>query len=105
MLLDKFRFTAVLLSGGGRDSRGNPLPIVESDIPGCLLAPDPKSELDNLSEKSETTATLFFKQQITIPKNARIRTPEGSPIPGTWAVDGDPTYWPLGVEVNLRKES
>jgi len=105
VLLDKFRFTAVLLSGGGRDDRGNPLPVIESEIPGCLLAPTPKSELDNLTENSDTTATLYFKQRITIPKNARIRTPEGSPIPGIFAVDGDPIYWPLGVEVNLRKES
>lgn len=105
MLLDRFRFTATLLTGGGRDSRGNPLPVVETEIPGCLLSPDPKSEFDNLTEKSDTTATLYFKERITVPKNARIHTPNGAPITGTWAVDGDPVYWPLGVEVNLRKES
>lgn len=105
MLLDRFRFTATLLSGGGRDDWNNPLPVVETEIPGCLLTPDPKSEIDNRSEESDTTATLHFKGQITVPKNARIRTPIGAPIAGTWAVDGDPVYWPLGVEVNLRKES
>lgn len=105
MLLDKFRFTATLISGGGRDSWGNPLPKTETPIPGCLLSPDPKSELDNLTEKSETTANLHFTEKISIPKNAQIRTPEGSPIAGTWAVDGDVIYWPLGVEVRLRKES
>ena len=105
MLLDRFRFTATLLTGGGRDSRGNPLPTFETEIPGCLLTPDPKSEFDNLTEKSDTTASLHFKEHITVPKNARIRTPQGSPIPGEWAVDGDPVYWPLGAEVNLRKES
>lgn len=105
MLLDKFRFTATLLIGGGRDSWGNLLPVTETPLPGCLLSPDPRTELDNLAEKSETTAKLHFKEHITVPKNARIRTPIGAPIAGTFAVDGDPIYWALGVEVPLRKES
>lgn len=105
MLLDRFRFTATLLTGGGKDDRGNNLPSTALPITGCLLNPQPKSELDNLSESSETLAVLYFNHRLAIPKNARIITPFESSMPGTWAVDGDPVYWPLGTEVNLRKDS
>lgn len=103
-MLDRFRFTATLITGGGQDEFFENLPTTETPIPGCLLSPKPKSEFDSLNEKSETYATLFFKAPIDIPKDAQIRTPANSPVEALWMVDGDPIYWPLGVEVNLRKE-
>lgn len=102
-LLDRFRFTATLLSGGGRDERGNVLPKTETEIPGCLLTPKPRGEMDNFSENSETEADLHINHTVVIPKNAQIRTPIGSPIAGTWDVDGDAINWPLGTEVRLKK--
>ena len=104
-MLDRFRFTATLLSGGGRDKYGEPLPNVETPLEGCLLSPTPKTELDNLSEVTETKATLYFHHDTKVSKGDRIRTPEGSPIPGLWAVDADTIYYPLVTEVQLRKDS
>lgn len=103
-LLDRFKFTAILLLESERDDLWDEPSKTEIEIHGCLLTPKPRGELDSLSETSETEADLHIDHIVHIPKNAQIRTPVGSPIAGTWAVDGDAINWPLGTEVRLRKE-
>ncbi|MGQ3385291.1 hypothetical protein [Glutamicibacter sp. TV12E] len=105
LLLDRFRFTATLISGGGRDIYGEPQPTTETPLEGCLLVPAPRTEEELFSDVTETRATLYFNHDAKVSKKDRIRTPEGSPISGTWAVDADVVYYPLVTEVQLRKES
>ena len=97
----------VALRGGGRDSRGNPLPVEEVPVADCLVGS--RATMDPLSRGDLTTADGILYRDlepgVEFFSTDRIRVPEGAWLAaGVWAVDGEPKRWPLGWEVPLRKE-
>lgn len=98
--------TVTLIRGGGRDARGNPLPSTELELEGCLLAARSTSEPVDRSDLTEAKGVLYRRRTFTFLSTDRVRVPQGSLLSaGVWAVDGEPSTWPAGVEVPLRKES
>ncbi|WNM72232.1 head-to-tail stopper [Arthrobacter phage Gusanita] len=94
----------IVLRGGGRDARGNPLPVVE--IPRSGVTVGPRSTQDPLDRSDVTSATAVLYDEDTtfryLPKD-RIRVPEGALMAGEWSVEGRPGEWPMGSEVGLTK--
>ncbi|MFF5793683.1 hypothetical protein ACFY5D_16680 [Paeniglutamicibacter sp. NPDC012692] len=101
---DSWKVTITVLSGGGDDKFGNPLPTTSREVTGCLLSPRATSESNNQSDYVQGEAILYAPTGTAFRSTDKIQTPEGAPIRGMWAVNGDPVNWPLGVEVQLRKD-
>ena len=99
-LPDSWKTTATLIRGGGRDPRGNPLPTTEEPVQGGIFAPRSTAEPVDRSDLTDATAVLYMPPGATAKSTDRVR------VSGrTWAVDGEISVWPLGVEVPLRKET
>jgi hypothetical protein len=95
-----WRTDVVVLRGGGRDPKGNPLPTVEIPVEGCLIGPRSTSEPLDRSDTAESNVALYHDAFLFLSKD-RIRVPEGNRMAGEWSVAGRPGEWPLGVEVPL----
>lgn len=96
-----------VVRGGGRDSRGNPLPTTELPVTDCLVGA--RATMDPLSRGDLTTADGILYRDlepgVEFRPTDQVRVPEGAWLAaGVWAVDGEPKRWPLGWEVPLRKE-
>lgn len=100
-----WRFTAEVLSGGGRDKWGDPLPETSALVEGCLLAPQTSSDPADFSAFVTDKAVLYAPSSASFTSVSRVRTPAESPLPGLWAVDGSPVRWPAGWAVPLRREA
>ena len=96
-----WRVDVVVVRGGGRDDRGDPLPVTELPVAGCLVGPRATSEPVDRADLVDAGAVLYRDPQpsFTFLSTDRIRTPDGV----EWQVDGDPKVWPKGVEVPLRR--
>lgn len=97
----------VILRGGGRDPKGNPLPVVEIPATGCLVGARSSAEPVDRSEVTDGKAVLyreFEKDDIVFLHSDRVRVPAGSRMAGDWSVDGRPGEWPFGWEVGLVRE-
>lgn len=105
-LLDQHRTTVVVLRGGGRDHRGNLLPVEEHEVEECLPAPRSTEEPLDRSDLTQAKGVLYRRRHdFTFYSTDQIRVPEGTWLtPGVWAVEGEPSHWPAGWEVPLRKE-
>lgn len=97
--------SVVVLRSGGRDAKGNPLPVVEIPLDNCLLGPrsthDPVDRSDAVSAKPALFRDL--DPNFTFLSTDRIRVPDGARMAGVWEVDGLPSEWPMGVEVPLGR--
>ena len=99
----KWRTDVVVLRGGGRDSKGNPLPVTEVPLTDCIVAPRATSEPTDRADLISSTAVLYRDPDPNfhfLPKD-RVRVPVTARMAGEWAVDGLPGEWPLGDEVAL----
>lgn len=96
-----WRTDVVVLRGGGRDAKGNPLPSIEVPVKDCLIGPRATEEPLDRSDVTSATAVLYRDPGFTFRPADRVRVPEGSRMAGLWAVDGRPGEWPHGVEVGL----
>lgn len=99
----KWRTDVVVLRGGGRDSKGNPLPVTEIPVRDCIVAPRATSEPTDRADLISSTAVLYRDPDPAfkfLPKD-RVRVPVAARMSGEWAVDGLPGEWPLGDEVAL----
>jgi len=98
--------TVVVLRGGGRDHRGNPKPVEEIDLPGCLPAARATEDPTDRADLTRSQGVLYRRSlDFDFHSTDRIRIPEGTWLTaGEWAVDGDPKRWPSGWEVPLRRE-
>lgn len=96
-----WRTSVTVIRGGGRDDRGDPLPVTEIPVAGCLIGPRATSEPVDRADLVSDTAMLYRDPEpsFSFLSTDRIRTPDG----GVWSVDGEPKIWPLGVEVPLKK--
>lgn len=93
-----------VLRGGGRDPFGNPLPTEEIPVTGCLAAARSTAEPLDRTDLTEARGVLYHDDFEFQPTD-RIRFPETATLRGTWAVAGEPSRWPMGIEVPLRKDS
>lgn len=84
-----------------RDKYGALLPpVLVASVPNCLFAPQRSVELAGSYLRVETGAAVYMPQNAAyIPQAEERVTIDGQ----TWAVDGDPAVWPLGVEVKLAR--
>lgn len=96
-----WRVDVTVIRGGGRDDRGDPLPVVELPVAGCLVGPRSTSEPVDRADLVDASAVLYRDPQpsFVFLSTDRVRTPDGV----EWMVDGDPKVWPMGVEVPLRR--
>jgi hypothetical protein len=96
-----WRTDVVVIRGGGRDAKGNPLPSQEIPVRDCLIAPRATAEPLDRSDVTSSTAVLYRDPGFTFLPADRVRVPAGARMAGVWAVDGRPGEWPDGVEVGL----
>lgn len=96
-----WRTDVVVIRGGGRDAKGNPLPSQEIPVRDCLIAPRATAEPLDRSDVTSSTAVLYRDPGFTFLPADRVRVPTGARMAGVWAVDGRPGEWPDGVEVGL----
>ncbi|MBT8162798.1 MULTISPECIES: hypothetical protein [Arthrobacter] len=98
-----WRTDVVVLRGGGRDAKGNPLPTSEIPVTDCLVGPRATAEPLDRSDVVDSTAALYRDNGFTFLSTDRVRVPEGTRMAGEWSIDGLPGEWPYGVEVGLRR--
>lgn len=98
---EAWRTDVVVLRGGGRDSKGNPLPVVEIPATDCFVGPRAASEPLDRSNGTDGKAVLLREPGVKFMHTDRIRVPEPHLMAGEWSVDGRPGEWPKGVEIAL----
>lgn len=102
-------YTVTVLRSGGRDRKNNPLPTVEHDEAGALIAPRRSDDPTDRSSAPISGAWLLFRgrNDVDITSTDQVRIPEGAPMPGVWRVVGDVGDWrgdaAGGVEVSLER--
>lgn len=96
-----WRVDVTVIRGGGRDDRGNPLPVTEIPVSGCLVGPRATSEPVDRTDLVSSDAVLYRDPDpaFTFLSTDRVRTPDGV----VWSVEGSPKVWPMGVEVPLKR--
>jgi hypothetical protein len=98
-----WRTDVVVLRGGGRDAKGNPLPEAEIPRPGVLVGARSTAEPLGRSDVTDNKAVLYDGDTtFAYLSTDRVRVPAGSRMAGVWAVDGRPSEWPYGSEVGLK---
>lgn len=99
-----WRTDVVVIRGGGRDAKGNPLPGQEIPVTDCIIGARATSDPLDHSDVTSSTAALYRDHHepdfVFLPAD-RIRVPAGKRMAGTWAVDGRPGDWPHGWEIGL----
>lgn len=91
-----------MLRGGGKDPKGNPLPVVEIPVTEkCAYAPRATEDPVDRSEVTSATGVFYCDPGFSFLPADRIRIPAGSRGAGTWMVDGRPKDWPYGWEIGL----
>ncbi|WP_138443523.1 hypothetical protein [Sinomonas susongensis] len=100
-----WRTDIVVLRGGGRDAKGNPLPVQEIPVTDCLLAPRGTAEPLDRTNGFDSSAVLYHDPDpgLVFLASDRIKVPEGARMAGTWSVTGRPGEWPHGWEVGLER--
>jgi len=96
-----WRTDVVVLRGGGRDAKGNPLQLAEIPVTDCLIAPRATADPLDHSDVVDSKAVLYRDPGFTFLSTDRIVVPAGARMAGTWSVDGRPGEWPHGSEVGL----
>ena len=96
-----WRVDVVVIRGGGRDAKGNPLPAIEIAVNDCLIGARATADPLDRADISSSTAVLYRDPGFTFLPSDRIRVPEGARMAGLWAVDGRPGEWPDGWEIGL----
>ena len=100
-----WRTDVTVLRGGGRDVKGNPQPVTEIPVEGCLIGPRATTEPTEFSDIVDSTAVLYRSAYdgFSFLPTDRVVVPVGSRMSGEWSVDGVPSEWPMGVEVGLKR--
>ncbi|WP_284763389.1 hypothetical protein [Arthrobacter sp. efr-133-R2A-63] len=96
-----WRTDVVVLRGGGRDAKGNPLPAQEIPVTDCIVGSRATAEPLDRSDVVDSKAVLYRDPGFTFLPADRVRVPEGARMAGTWSVEGRPGEWPFGSEVGL----
>lgn len=98
-----WRTDVIVLRGGGRDTQGNPLPVVEVPVKDCIVGPRMTADPIDRSDATDDKVYLYrdLDPAFSFLPTDRVRVPAGARMAGDWSVDGRPGEWPLGVEVGL----
>lgn len=96
-----WRTDVMVLRGGERDSKGNPRPVSELPVLGCLVAARASTEPLDRSNGTDGKAVLLDDSGFRFLHTDRIRVPVGHLMAGEWSVDGRPGEWPKGTELAL----
>jgi hypothetical protein len=98
-----WRTDVVVIRGGGRDAKGNPLPAQDIPVKDCIVGARATAEPLDHSDVVDSKAVLYRDPDpgFTFLPSDRVRVPAGKRMAGEWSVDGRPGEWPLGVEVGL----
>ena len=102
--LKRWTTTVTVIKTGGRDDDGDVLESTSYSQSDCLVALRSTNDPVDRSSVNTAEAILYAPVDADIDSTDRIEVPEGSFLPGTWAVDGHVMHWPFGVEVPLRRE-
>lgn len=101
----RYYVTPTLLSGGGTDPRGFPVPETRSTLPEALFVPGPSTEEGLLSDVANQKAQLFFHDAVNVRSSDRIELVDPFGAVVRWQVSGRPKHWPKGTEVVLEVPS
>lgn len=103
MFPKSWRVDVIVVRGGGRDAKGNPLPPAEVAVKDCIIGPRATSDPVDRSDLVDSKAVLYRDPDpgFSFRSTDRVRVPAGARMAGEWSVDGRPGEWPLGVEVGL----
>ena len=98
-----WRTDVIVIRGGGRDNKGNPLPTQEIPVRDCLVGARATAEPLDHSDVVDSKAVLYrdLDPGFSFLSTDRVRIPAGKNMAGDWSVEGRPGEWPLGVEVGL----
>lgn len=91
----------VVLRGGGRDAKGNPLPVTEILVADCLVGQRSTSDPVDRSDVVDGKAILYRDKGFEFLSTDVIKVPDSHRMGGRWSVDGRPAEWPTGSEVGL----
>lgn len=91
----------VVERSGGRDSRGNPLPVVSLPVTDCLVGQRSTSDPIDRSDVVSGKAILYRDKGFEFLSTDVVNVPDAHRMGGRWSVDGRPAEWPTGSEVGL----
>lgn len=112
-LPDSWKTDATVVRGGGRDSRGNPLPPKTYHIKRVLVGQATTNDPVDNSDKPNSRTLLYTvpDPEVTLDgvpvEDFRFEStdviviPKGARMAGRWSVDGDPGEWPFGNHLTL----
>lgn len=100
----EWRCDVTVHRSGGRNADGDPVPATDHPVVDCLVGPRSTNEPVDRTELTDTTAVLYHDDPaVDITGTDTLTVPAGHFMAGTYAVEGDPSRWPLGTEVPLRR--
>lgn len=109
MIVDRFPDawkTAVTVTRGGRDAKGNPVPGEDHVVRGCLIGWRSTDDPVDRSDLTEDRAVLYADDPLAdIQDDDLFDVPVGPWPSGKFQTDGTIKPWPMGLEVPLRRRS
>jgi hypothetical protein len=76
-------------------------------IGGCLVAPGtftvPGLLTSPTSEQPDEQATIYAPPGALFEVGDQVTIPEGHPLSGKWQVESNPSPWPRGVSVTIKR--
>lgn len=91
----------VVERGGGRDGKGNPLPVVEIPVTDCLIGQRSTSDPTDRSDVVSGKGVMYRDAGFRFLSTDVIKVPDSHRMAGKWSVEGRPAEWPTGSEVGL----
>lgn len=88
---------------GGRNEDGDPIPATTHVLADCLVGRRETTDPVDRSDLTESTAVALGPPRADVVSTDTIVVPEGHFMAGSYVVDGDPGFWPLGTEIPLRR--
>lgn len=113
MLPESWKCDVDVVRNGGRDSRGNPLPVQRFTVKRVLVGQSTTLDPVDNSDAPRSRTLLYAEPDAEVTQNGAkvegfrfestdvIEVPATARMRGKWAVDGDPGEWPYGTELWL----
>lgn len=95
----------VAVSRVPRDRKGNPLPEQSHTVSECLVGGRDTTDPVDRSNIPQDTIVMYADDPFAdIQEGDRVEVPAGPRPSGRYRVHGSPVPWPLGLEVQLRRD-
>ena len=100
-----WRTSVTVLRGGGRDDRGDPLPVTELPVETCIVGPRSSGEPMERGDVVSFELSIYRDPDPSFRflSTDRIVVPDTALNPGTYEVEGKPREFPLGVEIPIKE--